>query len=83
MAKLALGMNGIMIQVFLGIFLVATKRLYKSVCPSVGPLVGPWVGPSVCNAFAFRPSRSDECRVYGLVFFEIRFRIFSRDEATL
>ena len=39
MAKLALGMNGIMIRVFLGIFLVATKRLYKSVCPSVGPYV--------------------------------------------
>ena len=24
-------------------FLVATKRLYKSVCPSVGPSVGPRV----------------------------------------
>ena len=35
----------------------------KSVCPSVRPSVG----PSVCNAFAFRPSRSDVCRVYGLV----------------
>ena len=43
MAKLALGMNDVMIRVFLGIFLVATKRLYKSVCPSVGPWVGPYV----------------------------------------
>ena len=25
------------------------------------------VGPSVCDPFAFRPSRSDRCRVYGLV----------------
>ena len=34
-------------------FLVATKR---------------WsVRPSVCDAFASRPSRSDVCRVYGLV----------------
>ena len=42
------------------LFLVATKRLYLSVCPSVGwlvrwlvgPLVGWSVGPSVRNAFA-------------------------------
>ena len=33
-------------------------------CLSVGPLVG----PSVCHAFAFWPSSSDVCRVYGLVF---------------
>ena len=36
-------------------FSVATKRLYKSVCPSVGrsvrPSVGPSVGPSVSDAF--------------------------------
>ena len=32
-----------------------------SVCPSVR-----WsVGPSVRHAFVFRPTRSDECRVYG------------------
>ena len=44
-------------------FLVATKRLYKRVCPSVGPSVAPSVAPSVGwlvgDAFAFRPSRSD------------------------
>ena len=52
-------------------FLVATKRLYKSVCPairrSVGPSVRPSVHLSVCNAFAFRPSRSNICRVYGIL----------------
>ena len=37
--------------------------LYKSVCPSV--LLS--VGPSVRNAIAFQPTRSDFCRVYGLV----------------
>ena len=36
-------------------FLVATKRLYMSVCPSVRPSVRGWVG----NAFAFWPTRSD------------------------
>ena len=41
-------------------FLVAMKRLDKSVCPSVRPSVGMYV----CNAFAFRPSRSDVYRVY-------------------
>ena len=48
--------------------LVATKRLYKSVCPSVRPSVRRSVHWSVCNAFAVPPSRSDICRVYGLVF---------------
>ena len=28
-------------------FLVATKRLYKRMCPSVGPSVGPSLRPSV------------------------------------
>ena len=37
---------------------------YKSVCPTVRPSVGPYV----CHAFAFWPSRSDICRVHGLVF---------------
>ena len=46
-------------------FLVATQRLYMSVCPSVGPLVRPLVGWLVGHAFVFRPTRSDECRVYG------------------
>ena len=40
---------------YYSIFLVATKRLYIRVCPSVRWLVG----QSVCNAFAFRPTRSD------------------------
>ena len=49
--------------------LVAPKRLYKSACPSVRRSVGPSVGPSVRNAFAVMllPTRSDLCRVYGLV----------------
>ena len=34
-----------------------------SVCPSVGRSVGPSVG----YAFVFRPTRSDLCRVFGLV----------------
>ena len=34
-------------------FLVATKRLYKRVCPSVGPSVRPSVRPWVGDAFAF------------------------------
>ena len=42
---------------------------------SVRRSVGPSVGPSVCHAFAFRPSRSDECRVYGLVY-EVSHWIF-------
>ena len=45
-------------------FLVATKRLYMRVCPSVRWSDGPLVG----NQLFFRPTRSDECRVYGLVF---------------
>ena len=46
------------------LFLVATKRLYMRVCPSVG-----WsVGSSVPKQFFFRPTRSDACRVYGLVY---------------
>ena len=48
------------------VFLVAMKRLYKSVCPSVRPSVRPYV----CNAFAFRPTRSNICRAYGLVLME-------------
>ena len=36
-----------------------------SVCPSVRPSVGPSVRWLVRNAFVFRPTRSDECRVYG------------------
>ena len=40
-------------------FLVATKRLYMRVCPSVRRMVG--------NLLFFRPTRSDLCRVYGLV----------------
>ena len=61
-------------QLFL-MFLVATKRLYKRVCPSVRPSVG----PSVRDAFAFRPSRSDIwpciracyhfCYIYQIFFF--------------
>ena len=39
--------------------LVATKQLYKSVCPFVGPSVGLYFS----DAFAFWQS----CRVYGLV----------------
>ena len=41
-------------------FLVATKRHYMCVHPSVRRLVR--------NAFAFWPTRSDLCCVYGLVF---------------
>ena len=75
MAKLALGMNGVMIRVSLGIFLDTSSHFYKRVCPSVRPSVGPSVGPLVrqsvcmyvCNAFAFWPSRSDVCRVFGHV----------------
>ena len=37
--------------------------LYERV--SVRWLVGPSVGPLVGNAFVFRPTRSDKCRVYG------------------
>ena len=37
--------------------------LYERV--SVRWLVGPSVRPSVGHAFVFRPTRSDECRVYG------------------
>ena len=51
-------------------FLVATKRLYMSVCPSVRPSVG-W---SVGNAFAFRPTWSDLYRVFGLVYIFTHFR---------
>ena len=44
-----------------GKFLVATKRLYKRVCPSVGPSVRrsvrPSVGPSVRNAFFSNPRK--------------------------
>ena len=40
-------------------FLVTTKRLYMRVCPSVGRSVG--------NQLFLRPTRSDLCRVYGLV----------------
>ena len=38
-------------------FLVASQRLYMSVSPPVR-----W---SVGHTFVFRPTRSDECRVYG------------------
>ena len=41
--------------VYPALFLVATKRLYMSVCPSVRPSVG-WL---VRHAFVFRPTRSD------------------------
>ena len=45
-------------------FLVATKGLHMRVCPSVG-----WsVRPIVRNLFFLRPTRSDLCRVYGLVY---------------
>ena len=44
------------------VFLAAPKRLYKSACPSVGRSVSPYAS----NAFAFWPTRSDVCRVYGL-----------------
>ena len=43
----------------------ATPR--ACVRPLVRWSVRPSVGPSVCSAFAFRPTRSDICRVYGLV----------------
>ena len=45
-------------------FLVATKRLFKRVCPSVG-LSDSW---SVGDAFAFRPSRSLLRAVYPALF---------------
>ena len=50
------------------LFLVAPKRLYKSACPSVRRSVGRSV--MLCNAFAVMllPTRSDLCRVDGLVF---------------
>ena len=35
---------------------------------TIRALVRRSVGPYVCNAFAFRPTRGDLCRVYGLVF---------------
>ena len=50
----------------LSLFLVAPKRLYKNVCPSVCP-------SPFCNAFTFRATRSDLCRVYGLVTFDSRY----------
>ena len=44
---------------------------------SVRPSVRRSVGPSVCrNAFAFRPTRSDICRVYGLVLSPFRVYMF-------
>ena len=55
-------------------FLVATKGLYKTVCPSVGSSVH----PSVCNAFTFRPSRGDICRVYGLAISLIFFLVATK-----
>ena len=46
------------------IFVFSRDKVTKSVCPSVGPSVRQYV----CHAFAFRPSRSDVCRVYTALF---------------
>ena len=61
----------------LSLFLVAPKRLYKSVCPSVGPSVRRSVRNAFGHAFTFRPSRSDRCCVYGLVIFIFIFYFYS------
>ena len=52
-------------------FLVATKRLWKSVCPSVRPSVCPSVRHAFGHAFTFRPSRSNIYRVNGHVYFPL------------
>ena len=50
-------------------FLDASSYLYNRVCPSVGRSFCPSVRPSVRpSILAFLPSRSDICRVYGLVY---------------
>ena len=49
-------------------FLVATKRLYKRVCPSVGRSVRRSVGPSVMLLSAGRDEPANDLfRVYELV----------------
>ena len=64
--RTSLGLCDYDVVVVLGaLFSRDAATLYERV--SVRPLVGRSVGPSVGYAFVYWPTRSDLCRVFGLV----------------